>query len=232
MIFLIRNALKKILMVKYIFTLSKVNLSYSVNINRHSTFEGVNKLYPRTTFINSHLGYGSYIGQDSIILNTKIGKFCSIGPRVMAVIGHHPLSPFVSTSPCFFSTLKQNGDSYVNVSQYNEYKYIDEAKKIAIEIGHDTWIGSDVKILEGIKIGIGVVIGAGSIVTKDIPNYEIWGGNPAKKIKDRFNEEEKKILVESSWWSREISWIKSHSSLFLDIESFKKHIEGEDKIEK
>lgn len=50
----------------------------------------------------------------------------------------------------------------------------------------DVWIGTGAIIMSGITIGKGSVIAAGAVVTKNIPSCEIWGGNPAKKIKDRF----------------------------------------------
>lgn len=53
-------------------------------------------------------------------------------------------------------------------------------------IENDVWIGTNSIIMSGVKIGKGSIVAAGSIVTKDIPPCEIWGGNPAKKIKDRF----------------------------------------------
>lgn len=52
-------------------------------------------------------------------------------------------------------------------------------------IGEDCWIGTGAKILKGLKIGNGVVIGANAVVTKDIPDYAIVGGVPAKIIKYR-----------------------------------------------
>ena len=44
-------------------------------------------------------------------------------------------------------------------------------------------------IMSGVKIGQGAIVGAGSVVTKDIPSYAIVGGNPAKIIKYRFDDE-------------------------------------------
>lgn len=55
-----------------------------------------------------------------------------------------------------------------------------------LEIGDDTWIGTRVIILPNVKkIGSGVIIGAGSVVTKNIPDYAIVAGNPARIIKNR-----------------------------------------------
>lgn len=53
----------------------------------------------------------------------------------------------------------------------------------------DVWIGHGSTIIGGIRIGRGSIIAAGSVVTKDIPPCEIWGGVPAKKIKDRFTDD-------------------------------------------
>jgi len=56
---------------------------------------------------------------------------------------------------------------------------------IGVIINEDVWIGANVIILDGVEIGKGSVIGAGSVVTKDIPSYEIWGGNPCIKFGER-----------------------------------------------
>ena len=54
-----------------------------------------------------------------------------------------------------------------------------------ITIGNDVWVASNVTILKGITIGDGAIIAANSVVNKDVPPYEIWGGSPAKKFGDR-----------------------------------------------
>lgn len=53
-------------------------------------------------------------------------------------------------------------------------------------VGNDVWIGQGAIIIGGVHLGDGCIIAAGSVVTKDVPPCEIWGGNPAKKIKNRF----------------------------------------------
>ena len=55
-----------------------------------------------------------------------------------------------------------------------------------IRIGNDVWIGTGAIVLKGVEIGDGAVIGAGSVVTKNVGSCEIWAGNPARKIRDRF----------------------------------------------
>lgn len=58
-------------------------------------------------------------------------------------------------------------------------------EKKEVVIGDDVWIGRRVIILPGIKIGNGVIIGAGAVVTKDVPDYAVVAGVPAKVIKYR-----------------------------------------------
>lgn len=55
-------------------------------------------------------------------------------------------------------------------------------------------------ILSGVTIGRGAVVAGGSVVTKDVEPYSIVAGNPAKKIKMRFNQEIIKYLEKLSWW--------------------------------
>jgi len=60
---------------------------------------------------------------------------------------------------------------------------------IETTIGRDCWIGAYSIVMTGVKIGDGTIVAAGSIVTKDLEPYSIYGGIPAKKIKNRFNTE-------------------------------------------
>lgn len=54
-----------------------------------------------------------------------------------------------------------------------------------VYIGENVFIGVNAIICNSVTIGDGVIIGAGSVVTKDIPPYQVWAGNPARYIKDR-----------------------------------------------
>ena len=57
--------------------------------------------------------------------------------------------------------------------------------ELSITINEDVWIGVNAIILKGVEINKGAIIAAGSVVTKNVPSYEIWGGVPAKKISER-----------------------------------------------
>jgi len=63
------------------------------------------------------------------------------------------------------------------------------SSKGPIIISDEVWIGFGVTILSGVRVGKGAIIASKSVVTKDIPPYTVFGGNPAKFIKNRFSED-------------------------------------------
>ncbi len=67
-------------------------------------------------------------------------------------------------------------------------------------IGNDVWLGRNSVVMPGVKIGDGAIIAAYSTVTKDVPAYTVYGGNPAKFIKARFDNELINLLLRFRWW--------------------------------
>lgn len=189
----------------------KVRLSYL------SHLEGKNRLGNSSKFIQSTLGYASYIGEQCYFYNTQIGKYTCIGPRVKTVVGQHPTSRFASIYSAFYSTKKICGFSYVDMNKFQEFHYCDGTEKSVI-IGNDVWIGSDVLIMEGVQIGDGAVIGAGSLVLHNVPPYSIMAGVPAKQIRSRFEPEIIKDLLKNKWWEKSEEWIKTHAALFENVQ--------------
>lgn len=59
-----------------------------------------------------------------------------------------------------------------------------ETTASSVSIGTKVWIGANAVITKGVTIGDGSVVGAGAVVVNDIPPHQIWGGVPAKKIKE------------------------------------------------
>lgn len=60
-----------------------------------------------------------------------------------------------------------------------------DARRRGINVGDDVWLGAGVVLLPGVNVRTGAVVGAGSVVTRDVPEYEIWCGAPAAKIGER-----------------------------------------------
>lgn len=169
------------------------------------------KVYHLAIISNSFIGDFTYVGGGVKIQNAKIGKFCSIGPNVKIGLGIHPVD-LVSTYPGFYSN-KASGSYF-----FNHNAKIEEYKDI--EIGNDVWIGNGAMIMDGVNIGDGAIIAAGAVVTKNVNNFSIVGGVPAKVIKNRFSDEICKKLQKIEWWNWPKSKIKNNSDLFLDINNF------------
>ena len=187
----------------------------NTTIDSNGRFEGMNKLSNDSTFLNSSMGYASYISDHSFIKNTVIGRYTCIANEVITVAGNHPLS-MASVHPAFYST--EYGTSYVQQTKFADFNYIDAKRKISVKIGNDVWVGARVIILEGVTIGDGAVVAAGAVVTKDVPPYAIVGGVPARIIKYRFDEETIQKLLGLKWWEKDQMWIKSRADKFSDVE--------------
>ena len=88
-------------------------------------------------------------------------------------------------------------------------------------IGNDVWIGHSAKILEGVTIGDGAIIATGAVVAEDVSPYSIVGGVPAKKIKNRFSDEDIEFLMNLKWWEKDLDWIKKYAAYFESIDKIK-----------
>lgn len=125
-----------------------------------------------------------------------IGKFCQIatGTRFIMNGSNHAMNGF-STYP-----FKVFGGKWSKAS-------LEVQSKGDTIIGNDVWIGNDATIMPGIKIGDGAIIGTNSLVTKDVEPYTIVGGNPAKGIRKRFDEETIGLLLAIKWWEWDVQKI-------------------------
>lgn len=142
--------------------------------------------------LNCNIDRYSYISHDSQFVNTDVGAFCSISDHVFVGNAEHPIH-WVSTSPVF-QKVRHSGPT----KRFFEHN-LPELPRTTI--GNDVWIGHGVSIKAGVRIGDGAVVGSGAVVVKDIPDYAIVGGVPAKIIKYRFDEDVILQLLESKWWN-------------------------------
>lgn len=187
---------------------------------KHNSLLGDNVfLSDRYSIQESEIGSFTSISANSRISLTTIGKYCSIGPNFISGWGIHPTDG-ISTCPIFYSTQHSTGKTY------SETKKIDERKRI--NIGNDVWIGSNCVILDGVSIGNGCIIAAGAVVTKDVSDYAIVGGVPAKIIKYRFNDEIIRELQKIKWWDFEGDNLKDVEKYFFNVNEFVKKYKSDD----
>lgn len=175
------------------------------------------KVCVKSELNNVCIGRYSYIGNQCLMVNVNVGNFCSIADNCYIGSENHPITR-VSTSPVFHegkNVLKKN------------FAYFEKFEAKTTVIKNDVWIGRGTFVKSGITIGNGSIVGMGSVVTKDIPPYEIWAGNPARKIRDRFDNDKKKTLEKIKWWDWSDEMISSNSNLFDKPDDFISVICGE-----
>lgn len=147
------------------------------------------------------IGYLSYIGRDSEVYNTQIGRFCSIAPGFISGPINHPTNRLSSHLFTFYDKGPFSGcDEY---SDWMRGPVLD-TNDSEVRIGHDVWIGRGVTVKRGVTIGNGAIVGAGSVVTKNVEPYSIVAGLPAKTIKMRFSDEIISKLIDLEWYKYDL----------------------------
>ena len=123
------------------------------------SFEAVRiECLPNAVF---EIGNKTYINHDSEI---RCREHISIGNNVSIAYG----------------VLIQDSDYHTMYDEDGQAK----PHTLPITIEDNVWIGANAIILKGVTVGKGSVVAAGSVVTKDVPEYSLVGGNPAKIIKE------------------------------------------------
>jgi virginiamycin A acetyltransferase len=146
--------------------------------------------------------YGPCMQPDAWPAGVIVGRFVSIGDGAKVFLRNHPAER-LSMHPFFYN---------------HQFGYVeqDTITTGSLEIGHDAWIGSSSIILPRCRrIGIGAVVGAGAVVTKNVPDFAVVGGNPARIIRFRFNDDVQKQILASRWWENSITDLKPYIASIL-----------------
>jgi len=168
------------------------------------------RFYTRDILIGDSYRIGEFTyGRPKVIAFTKdtkliIGKFCSIAANVKIVLGADHRMDWVSTYP--FPAL---GKIWPEADGMKGHP----ASKGDVVIGNDVWIAEGAVILSGVKIGDGAVIGSQAVVSKDVAPYAVVSGNPARFVKNRFDEDTIKMLLQIQWWNWPVEKIRQHLHL-------------------
>lgn len=142
-----------------------------------------------------------------------IGKYCSIAKNVNFILddGFHGLSPITSYP---FINRKTVDPELLEIKKTLH-------QKKGITLGNDVWIGLNAVILPNVKIGSGAIVAAGSVVTKDVPDYALVAGVPARIIKMKYSEKEIQRFLEIAWWDwSEEEICKNKKDFYLSVDQF------------
>ncbi len=194
-------------------------------------------LYNQTTVINSSIGRKSTVGDFSKVENCVLGDYVRIDRNNYvweSTIGNHcntgKNTTIIKVQMGNFVTISWNisiggaNHDYSRMTVHNfVYNDFDELKPKngigydrftdQLTIGNDVWIAANTVITRGVTIGNGAVIGAGAVVTKDVPEYAVVAGVPAKVIKYRFDEKEIALLNQIQWWNWDDQKIRDNYDL-------------------
>ncbi len=121
----------------------------------------------------------------------KIGKYCSIAEGAVFLLGGEHRGDWVTTFP--FAAFPADWPTAVSIDQHT-------VGKGDINVGNDVWIGHGAIVISGVTIGNGAIVGAGSVVTKNVEEFAVVAGNPARFIKYRFDEVTRTWLSNLAWW--------------------------------
>jgi acetyltransferase-like isoleucine patch superfamily enzyme len=118
---------------------------------------------------------------------TRIDRYVSVGPGVAAYRRNHPLDR-LSLHPYFYNP-RHGANTNADVV----------TSPLVIEAG--AWLGANAMILPGCqRIGRGAVVAAGAVVTRDIPDYAVAAGNPARVLRSRLGDAAMAAAERSEWW--------------------------------
>jgi virginiamycin A acetyltransferase len=82
-------------------------------------------------------------------------------------------------------------------------------------VGNDVWLAYGALVLPGVTIGHGAVVAAASVVASDVPPYAIVGGNPARVIRRRYEDEDVERLLRAAWWDWPVELVTEHARTIM-----------------
>jgi len=136
--------------------------------------------------------------------NLRIGAFCSIARGVQVFLGGNHRTDWITTYPFGHIFADQLGGEDITGHPRTKGDVI---------IGNDVWIGENVTLMSGVSIADGTVVAANATVSKSTQPYEIWAGNPARRIKPRFDANIVEALMKLRWWDLPIERIREIAPL-------------------
>ena len=164
----------------------------SADVTR-ATLGAYTEVGARTKLLEVEMDDYSYVVNDSDIAYTRIGKFTSIAAMTRINPGNHPMH---RASQAHFT---YRASAYFDGAA-DEAEFFGWRRSHQVAIGHDVWIGHGAIVLPGRTIGTGAVVGAGSVVTRDVPDYAIVVGNPARVVRPRFADAIAERMLALAWW--------------------------------
>ncbi len=133
-----------------------------------------------------------------------IGRFCSLATPLTIFLGGDHRRDWATTFPFGWVFQEDLGST-----KYAGHPF----SRGGVTIGNDVWTGADVTIMAGVTIGDGAIIAANSHVVRHVASYDVVGGNPARKLRSRFEPEVVEGLLKLRWWDLPVEQIRELAPL-------------------
>jgi phosphonate metabolism protein (transferase hexapeptide repeat family) len=159
---------------------------------RDCSFGAWTEVGARSDLVETTFDDYSYVVNDSEIIYTDVGKFCSIAAHTRINPGQHPLE-----KPALHHFTYRSNDFMLGDQ---DKSFFQQRRENRVTIGHDVWIGHGAIIQGGVEIGHGAVIGSGAVVTHSVDPFTIVTGVPARPMRKRFDETTIERLLALQWW--------------------------------
>ena len=175
----------------------------------------------RSVVVETEMGDYSYVVNDSDIIYSVIGKFCSIAAHVRINPGNHPMWR-ASQAHFTYRSSRYWPDAT------DDESFFAWRRAHPVTIGHDVWIGHGAIVLPGRSVGTGAVIAAGAVVTRDVEAYAIVAGIPARPVKQRFPADIAARLLALAWWDWDHGRLRDALAEFrnLAVDAFLEKYQG------
>ncbi len=174
---------------------------------------GIELRFERPAFIYGHrlkacsIGAFAYFNAagTSSAYRCNIGRYAQIGESSILGPPEHPMDwfsshPFTFTRPKYMPNMYRFEDFARLAPDAQDGPSYADSMPVETTIGHEAYVGVGSFVKRGVRIGHGAVVGAKSTVTRDVPDYAIVAGSPARIVKMRFAEPLIERFLKLQWW--------------------------------
>lgn len=194
--------------------LSPKNVASILDARRNGATISLNQVQ----ITDSQIDHNCLVLDHVLAMSSRVGRYTIVGPR--ASLFWADLGPFTSLAekvtvgamPHYPERATTHGFPLGSCYRIAEEDALPERPRTTV--GADVWLSTNVVVRAGVRIGHGAVAGAGSIITRDVDDYEVVVGVPARRLRMRFSDDIISRLLRMRWWEWPPARLRENVDLF------------------